>query len=178
MRNTLRQAVAGVLMASVVFGGLGCKKNGGDGPTQRAGAPAAIPRARELATPEFPPGSLDPNRVAEAAGKRIASQLFESLLTVPSRGAQPVPALAERWDESEDGRVYTFHLRKSAVWSDGRPITTADVLFGWERGMSPATRSRNASQYWVSRGAKDYTEGQEPDFSTVGAKAIGPHTLR
>src|SRR5690606_9690670 len=42
---------------------------------------------------------------------------------------QPRPHLAERWEISEDGLVYTFHLRKDVRWHDGRPFTAKDVVF-------------------------------------------------
>jgi peptide/nickel transport system substrate-binding protein len=41
------------------------------------------------------------------------------------------PALAERWEEAEDGLSITFHLRPDAQWSDGTPITARDVVFTW-----------------------------------------------
>jgi peptide/nickel transport system substrate-binding protein len=48
------------------------------------------------------------------------------------------PALAESWEHSEDGLSLTFRLRKDAVWSDGAPITSADLLFSWQAQTSEA----------------------------------------
>ena len=53
-----------------------------------------------------------------------------------------VPALAETYDISEDGKTYTFHLR-DAKWSNGDAVTAADFVFGWQRAVDPA----NASEY-------------------------------
>lgn len=53
-----------------------------------------------------------------------------------------VPAIAETYDISEDGKTYTFHLR-DAKWSNGDAVTAADFVFGWQRAVDPA----NASEY-------------------------------
>ena len=56
--------------------------------------------------------------------------------------AEPQPAIAERWEISPDGRVYTFHLRTNAVWSTGEPITAEDVVYSWRRVVNPATAGK------------------------------------
>src|SRR5206468_8463090 len=73
------------------------------------------------------PESLDPAIVTGVPEMRNAKALFDGLTKLDAHTARPVPALAERWEISSDGRVYTFHLRTNAVWSTGEPITTADV---------------------------------------------------
>ena len=57
---------------------------------------------------------------------------------------QAVPAIAESYDLSEDGTVYTFHLRDDAVWSNGDPVTASDFVFGWQRAVDPAIASEYA----------------------------------
>ena len=59
---------------------------------------------------------------------RITKALFDGLTKLDARTADPVPALAERWEISSNGLVYTFHLRTNAVWSTGEPITADDVI--------------------------------------------------
>ena len=54
---------------------------------------------------------------------RIVQGLFEGLTRLDPKTARPIPGLAERWDISPDGRIYTFHLRTNLVWSTGEPIT-------------------------------------------------------
>ena len=47
------------------------------------------------------------------------------------------PGIAEKWDVSEDGKTYTFHLRKDAKWSDGSPVTAKDFEYSWRRICDP-----------------------------------------
>ena len=54
------------------------------------------------------------------------------LITATPDGGKLVPDLAERWEESADGRNYTFFLRKGVKWSDGQPWTAADIVFWYE----------------------------------------------
>jgi ABC-type transport system substrate-binding protein len=51
------------------------------------------------------------------------------------------PDLAETWDISDDGTVYTFHLRENARFHDGRFVTAKDVIYSWERAASPQIKS-------------------------------------
>lgn len=60
---------------------------------------------------------------------RIIADFTDGLMQMDADG-QPVPAIAESYDLSEDGTVYTFHLREDAVWSNGDPVTAADFVFG------------------------------------------------
>src|SRR5438445_1590142 len=69
------------------------------------------------------PESLDPAIVTGVSEMRITKALFEGLLRLNERTALPEPGLAERWDISGDGTVYTFYLRTNLAWSTGEPIT-------------------------------------------------------
>lgn len=123
------------------------------------------------------PEYIDPNKIAEAAGTSIVSNLFEPLLVRAAGNAPPVPAAATRYDVSADGRVYTFHLRPGMVWSDGRPVTAHDYVYGFLRGLAPETGSRNAQQLWVIEGAKDYNAGRIKSADQVGVRALDDLTL-
>src|SRR5207249_6076711 len=81
------------------------------------------------------PESLDPAIVTGVSEMRITKALFEGLLRLEGKEARPVPALAQRWDVSPDGKVYTFYLRTNAFWSTGEPITTDDVVYSWLRAL-------------------------------------------
>ena len=58
--------------------------------------------------------------------------------------AQPVPDLAEKWDVSDDGTVYTFTLRDGLKWSDGTPLTANDFVYAWQRLDAPNLASEYA----------------------------------
>ena len=60
--------------------------------------------------------------------RQLASLIFDGLTRVDASG-QLVPALAESWSVSEDGRTLRFILREDIVWHDGEPVTAADVAF-------------------------------------------------
>jgi len=57
------------------------------------------------------------------------------------------PDLAERWEVSAEGTVYTFHLRTNAKFHNGRAVTAQDVIYSWERAVSPALASDTALTY-------------------------------
>ncbi|MSR43202.1 MAG: hypothetical protein EXS19_04095, partial [Pedosphaera sp.] len=75
------------------------------------------------------PESLDPAIITGQPDGRVAGALFEGLTRLNAKTATPEPALAQRWEISPDGKVFTFHLRTNAVWSTGGPITAEDVVY-------------------------------------------------
>ena len=124
------------------------------------------------------PESLDPHIVTGIAEMRITKALFEGLTKLDPRTAAPIPALAERWEISPDGRTYTFHLRTNAVWSTGEPITSADVVYSWMRALSPGTAGDYAGQLFYINGAEDFYNGKLKDASQIGIRAPDAYTVR
>ncbi|MEM8923856.1 MAG: ABC transporter substrate-binding protein [Actinomycetota bacterium] len=75
-----------------------------------------------------------------------AQFLFDGLLELdPTQGYLPVPDLAESYEVSDDGLVYTFDLRDGVVWHDGVPFTSADVVFTLNAALDPANQARTAA---------------------------------
>jgi oligopeptide transport system substrate-binding protein len=124
------------------------------------------------------PESLDPAVVTGIPEMRITKALFEGLTRLDARTALPAPALAERWNISSDGRVYTFYLRTNAVWSTGEPLTIADVVWSWLRALNPATAGDYAGQLFYIKGAEDYYTGKVSDPARLGIHVLNAHTLR
>ena len=85
------------------------------------------------------PESLDPAIIVGQADGRVVNSLFEGLTRYDPKTANPIPGLAERWEISSDGRIYTFSLRTTAAWSTGDPITAHDLVYSWLRILDPAT---------------------------------------
>ena len=124
------------------------------------------------------PESIDPAVVTGEADGRVALELFGGLTRYDPTNATPVPDLAQSWDLSPDGRVYTFHLRTNAVWSTGEPITAHDFVYSWRRVLNPATASEYAGQLFYLKNGEAYNAGRIKDPSQVGAQALDDHTLR
>ena len=74
------------------------------------------------------PDSLDPWQSAASDTEAIMHNVFEGLCLYDENG-EIIPGLAESWDISEDGLTYTFHLRQGVTFHNGKPLTSADVLY-------------------------------------------------
>jgi len=104
--------------------------------------------------------------------------LFEGLASEDPHDLHPVPAVAESWEISPDGTVYTFHLRASAKWSNGDPIVADDFIQSYKRMLSPALGSEYSYLLWFVVGAENYNKGKLTDFAQVGFKALDNRTLQ
>ena len=122
------------------------------------------------------PSSLDPHKVESDVENNIISDLFEGLVSVSPAG-EIQPRLAEKW-ENKDNTVWTFHLRPGVTWSDGTAITAQDIVWSWQRLVSPLTASPYASypgNMHIVNGA-EIAQGQKAP-ETLGVKALDDTTL-
>lgn len=124
------------------------------------------------------PQSLDPAVISDQPDMRIVSGMFEGLTRADPKTGGAVPGLAERWDISSDGRVYTFHLRTNLLWSTGEPIRASDVVYSWIRTLDPGTASDYAGQLFYVKNAEAFNAGKIKDASQVGVNAVDPFTVR
>jgi len=122
------------------------------------------------------PETLDPAIITGQPETRVVNALFEGLCAF-DRFGRPIPGVAERWEISEDGKIYTFHLRADARWSDGEPVTAHDFVASWQRTLTPETASAYNYLLFPIRGARAFAEGATKDFSTVGVRAVDARTL-
>lgn len=124
------------------------------------------------------PQSLDPHILSGSPEARIVLSLLEGLVAHhPTDSKTPAPGVALRWEHSEDGLSWRFHLRPEARWSNGDPVTAADFVFSWRRAVTPEMACPYADWFYMIEGAEDYHRGREDDFSTVGVRAEGAHEL-
>jgi len=107
---------------------------------------------------ESDPRSIDPSLSTDVPTGRAVGYLFDGL-TAFDAAANVHPALAERWDVSPDGRIYTFHLRRGVKFHDGTPFTARHVLSSWLRALDPKTKSGAAEPLYPIAGAKEYAQG-------------------
>ena len=122
--------------------------------------------------------SLDPHLATQASDYNVISALFEGLVAEDPQDLHPVPGVAESWDISPVGLVYTFQLRAGTKWSNGDPLTAADFVASLRRALSPQLAAENAPMLYLLRGAEDFHKGRSSDFAQVGATAIDARTLR
>jgi len=121
--------------------------------------------------------TLDPAYVTDQVSMRVSESLFEGLCRVSADG-KPEAACAERWEISEDKKIYTFHLRQGLKWSNGDAVTATDFVRSWERVLNPATAADYASQLYPLVNASAYHSGDLKDFTQVGVKALDDRTLQ
>lgn len=124
------------------------------------------------------PRDLDPHIAVAYTDYNILIALFEGLTVIDEASSQAAPGMAEKWEISPDGLVYTFHLRADAVWSDGDPVTAEDFAFSIQRILEPKLASEYSYMLYAVAGAEDYNLGKLTDFSKVGVQVIDPRTLR
>ena len=89
---------------------------------------------------------LDPAITQDASSAFYITHIFSGLVALNAK-FEVVPDLAETWQVSPDGRVYTFELRRGAQFHDGREVRAADVQYSLERAADPRTRSNVAASY-------------------------------
>ena len=121
------------------------------------------------------PPTLDPHEAGDTASAGIIVEVFSGLVAL-NTSLQVGPELAERWDVSEDGKTYTFHLRPNARFHNGKPVTAEDVKYSMERATDSKTQSPEASAYLndiVGVPAKLAGEAEEVE----GVRVIDASTL-
>lgn len=121
------------------------------------------------------PDSLDPQLASLDQAGNILRDVYEGLTTLDD-DARAAPGVAERWDVSEDGREYTFHLRGDARWSNGEPVTAQDFLATFRRLVDPKTASPYASTLRLVVNAAEITAGSAAP-ATLGVAAPDARTL-
>lgn len=104
--------------------------------------------------------TLDPAKAKDLGTLFLVRQLFSGLTRLDNE-LQPVPALAETIEVSDDGLTYTFTLRRDARFADGRDITADDVAFSLNRALNPATTDGDPSKLAAPTFLSDIAGAQE-----------------
>jgi oligopeptide transport system substrate-binding protein len=123
------------------------------------------------------PPTLDWSLATDSTSFTVLNNIMEGL-TRFGDGYQPEPALAEKWDISDDGKTITFYLRKDVIWTDGVPLKAQDFEYSWKRLLSPNTGADYAYFLFDIKGAEEYNSGKENSPDKIGVKALNEHTLR
>ena len=105
----------------------------------------------------------------------ILGHIYENLYVLDENDV-PQPGAAESVDVSDDGTVYTFHLREDGIWSNGDPVTANDFSFAWQTVLTDTTASDYAYMLFFIQNAEAYLNG-ECEWEDVGVKVIDDYTL-
>lgn len=168
-RNHAVTALLGAMF--MVSGGCGRNPAPHPRPVQRPQANASILRIGNGAEID----SLDPARAALGESGAILRDVYEGLACL-GYALEPIPCSAERWEMSQDGRTFTFHLRRDARWSNGEAVTADDFVRSWRRLVDPKTASPFAKTLASVQNAPAIIAGVKPAES-LGAAAVDASTL-
>lgn len=180
MKKRIVQAFAIMMSLSLSLAGCGGKPaNGGTSDT-----PGGVRNDIILAQAGEPP-SLDPHNCYDSLAMRIYMHMFEGLLKADEDGGLH-PQLAESYEISDDGLVYTFHLRKDVKFQNGDPFTAKDVKYSFDRACASSFCAEAAAPIASTEIADDYTvnvtlkypyEAQLPFFATTYLSIINENVV-
>lgn len=122
---------------------------------------------------ETDPETLDFSKAVQADDVSLGMETMDALTRFIDGKIQP--AGAESWDISEDGLVYTFHLR-DYNWSDGQPVTANDFVYAFQRMFQPDVACPNVAVFYCIEGGEAYNTNQG-SVEDVGVKAIDDKTF-
>ncbi len=175
-RRMLTLSLAVVLAFSAVLAACGDKNENNNGKNNTGGDKAAEQVFRMNLFSE--PPSLDPGLSQDNNSFTVLNAAFEGLTRLDTE-AQVQPGMAESWKISDDGKTYTFTIREGAQWSNGDPVKASDFEYAWRRVLDPNAEqvAPYAYQLYYIKNAQAFNEGLITDFTEVGVKAEGDHTL-
>lgn len=192
MKVMRKRILACVLAATMVVGMTGCGGSNSAAGNDAAAAGAAEATVSDDAAATAVEGaasdlnvmietaveSLDPQQATDGTSFEVIADFTDGLMQMDADG-NPINALAESYEISDDGTVYTFKIRDDANWSNGTPVTAADFVFAWQRAVDPAVASEYA--YMLSDigqvvNAEAIIAG-EKDKSELGVVAVDDKTL-
>jgi ABC-type transport system substrate-binding protein len=154
-----------LLPALVLFIAIACR--GGESAPQRR----TLIDSRDT----YDPRTLDPALATDVPSGRAVAYVFDGL-TRFTPDARLEPALAERWDVTPDGKVYTFHLRRGVRFHDGTPFLARHVVKSFNRVLDPATKSTGPWVLYPIAGAREFADRKAP--SIRGIEAPDDSTIR
>jgi oligopeptide transport system substrate-binding protein len=124
------------------------------------------------------PSDLDPHVAIGQLEHDIMLSLFEGLVYADAKDCSPRPGVAESWDISPDGLIYTFHLRHNARWSNGETVTAHDFYESYRRILTPSVAAQYSYMLYPVTNAEAFNLGKITNFDEVGFNVIDDHTLQ
>jgi oligopeptide transport system substrate-binding protein len=121
------------------------------------------------------PSTLDPASLTDVYGRAVVSQIFDGLVQFDAH-LKPLPALAEFWEASRDGRTWTFTLRQGVKFHHGREVTAPDVVYSFTRLLNAERALPVAGLFRRLQGATAFLQGKAKQIQ--GLTALDRYTLQ
>ncbi|WP_300370422.1 peptide ABC transporter substrate-binding protein [Brachyspira sp.] len=121
------------------------------------------------------PKTMDPTLNSINVVSSYILHAFEGLTRIDSNN-NVKSGMAESWNISEDGLTYTFHIRKDAKWSDGKPLTANDFEYSWKRAVDPNTAAEYSYMMEIVKNAKEINSG-DMYYNDLAVDAIDDYTF-
>jgi len=177
-----RRVLASFLLLGVLIFGVACSggdDSGGDGGGGDPLNPGSSSGAGEgdLRLLGTDPLTLDPALVFETSSAGYVLEIYSGLVSI-DKSLQIVPDIAESWDISPDGTVYTFKIRRNAQFHDGKPVTAEDFKYSLDRAAKLGRTDSVVAEAFLGDivGAKDVTRGRAE--SITGVEVVDSSTLK
>lgn len=169
MRPLLQSFLIAITCA-IALPGVSCS---GDPVSAREGARRKIFLVNNKDDPRF----LDLHRCNSTVEHQVMLALFEGLVTEGrNNDREQEPGMAERWETNADKSVWTFHIRKNAVWSDGAPFTARDFVWSWRRMLLRELGAEYSNMLFLLKNGEAVYNKTLPAES-LGVRAIDDFTL-
>lgn len=164
--------VFSLFLSACGFNNDSASKDGKDAGSKDEGGAAKQELRVNIKTEPF---SLHPGLANDSVSGGVLRQTFEGLTRI-GQDDKPENAMAEDVQVSEDGKTYTFKIRKDATWTNGDPVTAKDFEYAWKWVLDPAHESQYSYQLYYLKNGQAANEGKVP-VDQVGVKAIDEKTL-
>ena len=121
------------------------------------------------------PQTLDPRRVKDLQSQTVVQMCFDGLMRIDPQDV-PQLAVAQSFEVSDDGKIYTFHLRDS-LWSNGESLLADDFAYAWKKSLNPSFPSDRAFQLYPIKNAELAKKGKVP-LGEVGIRVLDSKTIQ
>ncbi|MDU2681726.1 MAG: peptide ABC transporter substrate-binding protein [Clostridium sp.] len=155
----------------------GCGKKGPEQSENGESSSVQMDSEQVLNTIYFEVATLDANDTTDNQSSSILNAVQEGLVRIENngKGDEIVPAGAEKWEASEDGLTWTFHLRKMN-WSDEEAVVAKHYVDSFQRILNPDNGFAYGFLAYDIEGAEEYNTGKGT-VDAVGVKAVDDYTL-
>jgi peptide/nickel transport system substrate-binding protein/oligopeptide transport system substrate-binding protein len=120
---------------------------------------------------------LDFRKSYMASEAQLFTAIYEGLFSYHPFSMEPVPAVADNWELSDDKKQWTFTIRRDAKFQNGDPVTAENFRAAWISMLSPESDAPYSSLLDIIEGAREYRTGTLRDTGKVGIVAADPRTL-